>query len=188
MTSKWGYAVGVVVILLGFAIGFGLMLPNLFGLLDGVRQVRVPGEVELALEPGEYTVFHEYQTTFEGTLYSNTNITGLSLSVTGPDGAAVPIEPATVSSRYSISGRFGISVWQFVVTEPGTYDIAAAYPPGSDGDPAILGIGSDFMSGLVFMILRTVGITLAGGLIGALIIVMTHVRRKRAMRAGAARA
>ena len=182
---KWYWVAGAVGV--AGAAGFvSLLLYGIAGIGDALMQVRAPGEIELALEePGTYTVFHEYESVFEGCYYaSRTVVSGLEVRVTPlGGGAAVAVRRAGTNSTYELAARSGVSIFEFAIADPGPYRVSAAYAGGGDSPAVVLAIGHDFMGKLMAIIFGGFGVMIAGlGGAGA-ITAVTYVKRDRAMAA-----
>jgi hypothetical protein len=174
------YVVGLVVFLAGMA-GMGVFLVDkLTGMADALTRVIVPGEAAMPLQPGKYTIFHERQSVVDGRIFDSPGLGGLAVSVTGPDGTAVMLAPATVSGRYSFGSHIGFAAFDFTATTAGDYTVAGRYPDGATGPETVLAVGSGFMGSLFGTIFGALGIAFGGAAIAAVIIVTTLVRRRRA--------
>lgn len=182
---KW-YGVAGLVGLAG-TVGFAVFLwTSLSGFGDGMAQMKAPGSAEFTFqEPGAYTVFHEFESVFEGAYFSSpAAVSGLYLTVK-PDGggAAVTLRSPGVNASYNAGGRSGIAIFEFDITRPGDYRIDARYNNGTGQPVVILAVGHDFTGGLVRLILTGLAI-MFGGLGGAgAITIITYLKRERALSA-----
>jgi hypothetical protein len=87
--SRYWYLIAVLVFLAGFA-GMAMVLFNQLSKLgDDLVQIVVPGERELTLEAGSYTIFHERQSIVDGRIFSVDSIAGLAVTLTSADGKAI---------------------------------------------------------------------------------------------------
>ncbi len=89
-------------------------------------QLVVPGKETVTLrEPGEYTIFHEYLSTVAGKAYATgAGLDGLIVAVTYPaSGAEMSLSSPSMTQRYAIAGRAGVSVLKFTISDPGPYEI-----------------------------------------------------------------
>jgi hypothetical protein len=178
---KW-YAVAVLVFLAGMAAPAIFLIAALIG--DDFVHVTVPGQAELPLDPGPYTIFHEQGGMTNGTvggIIIADDVTGLRISVQKPGtGTPVPLT-AFAGSRYTRDGRSGQSLFTFTLTEPGTYRLVATYDDGRPGPQAVLAIARDFMGN----VRKTISVSWAIGL-GSLVIALAtgiyvHRRRRSAL-------
>jgi hypothetical protein len=179
------YVIALLVGLAGFA-GAGLLVySQLSKLTSTLVQVVVPGETVLTLEPGDYTIFHEYQSVVGAKIYSNTDVSGLVVSVEPTDGGApVTLQPPSVNSNYQLGGRSGYSVLAFEVSAPGTYRLSAGYPEGQEKPEAVLAVGKGFTAGLLSIVFGAIAIAFAGLAIAVAIAVVTFRRRRRVLAPG----
>ena len=138
----------------------------------------MPGEHTLALEAGNYTIFHETQGVIDGKIYASGSPSGLTVTVDRPGRQRVPLAPrapgatasaATPASPCSISPR-----------SPGDYVIAARYADDAPGPQTVLAVGAGFLSGLLTTIFGSLAIAFGGAIIAAIIGVRVLVKRRRA--------
>lgn len=173
------YVVAILAALAGLAGAGYRVYSNLDGLTAGMVQVVVPGEAELSLEPGRYTIFHESESTVDGRIYSGTDVTGLFVRIVPVDGGApLAIEQPGVTSNYEIGGRSGRSVLVFDVTAPGKYRLVAGYPEGEEKSEAVLAVGRGLTGGILSLVFSALGIAFLGVVAGAIIAIMTYRRRR----------
>lgn len=183
--GRWYYGLAAVVFISGWVL-FGLFLyRNLSGISSKLQQVVVPGKSELSLNrPGSYTIYYEQESVVGSKVYSTSrSLSGLECTVTAKaTGEEVALSRAAVSSRYSVGGRSGYSVFDFKIDRPGIYEIAAQYPEGQEGPEVVLAVGQGF----TMRVLTTIfgGLAIVFGSIGlaVAIAVYTAVKRHKAMR------
>ena len=146
-----------------------------------MMRVLVPGQEEIYVkEPGTYTIFHEYQSTFEGRVYDVAEVSGLSVAVrTVPGGEEVPLSTAS-GTRYRVGSNAGRSLFNFEARAPGTYRIAAAYDGGRKEPQTVLAIDRGFVGDLVLTILGALAMAFAGMGAAVAISVLVFVKRRRA--------
>jgi hypothetical protein len=177
---RW-YLVALLVFLVGTA-AFGVFLfSQLSRLGDELMRVVVPGQHEMTLAAGTYTIFNEQGGAVDGRVYAGGNISGLRVSVQPPAGGVVIPLTADASSRYSVGGRAGQSIFTFTITEPGTYRFIASYEDGRTDPQAVLAIGRGFMASLLKTILGGLAIAFGGAVIAAAIAISVYRRRRRAL-------
>jgi hypothetical protein len=183
---RW-YIVAILIAIAGWAAMAVLLVSRLSGSADRMMRVVVPGEIELRLnEPGSYTIFHEYRSNFEGTVYSVENIPPLEITVRSrASGAALPLTDTT-SSRYSVGSREGRSLYQFEVPSAGAYQLVATYSTGRTQPQTVLAIDRGFVGDLLVTILGGLLFGL-GGMVAAIVMsIVVFRRRRRALQAAAA--
>lgn len=174
-----------------FLIGGGFFVYTIFEgithLTDSLTQIVVPGSTELSLQRGQYSVFLEEQSIVNGKIYSTTqSIDGLVCHVSSVQtGAVVALEKASTTASYSVNGRSGHSVLQFLVQQDGRYVFACDYGENSKGPVVVVAVGS----GVSEAIFRTVTESLAAffggcgaGLIVVLVVVFKRDREKQLLR------
>ncbi len=181
--SRWSYILAALIVL-GGLVTFGVFLfTGLTGATPAI-QVIVPGRSELRLtEPGEYTVFHEYQTLIGGQVYSTS--AGLDLEcrlASAASGSSIPLAGASASTTYSIGGRSGRSIWEFGIAEPGGYALDCSYASGAEGPETVLAIGHGTLEKIVTVIFGGIGILFASVAAGGVIAVFTLSKRQQADR------
>jgi hypothetical protein len=173
------YLVALGIFLLGMAAMAAFLITRLMSMDSGLTRFVVPGETTLTFEAGTYTIFHEPQGVLDGKIYSSGSLSGLTVTVAGPDGNDVPLSAAG-SGRYSFGGHTGYSVFDFTAASPGPYVIAARYADDAPGPQTVLAVGAGFLSGLLTTIFGSLAIAFGGAIIAAIILVRTLVKRRRA--------
>jgi hypothetical protein len=183
--GRWYYGLAAVVFISGWVL-FGLFLyRNLSGISSKLQQVVVPGKTELSLNrPGSYTIYYEQESVVGSKVYSTSrSLSGLECTVTAKaTGEEVALSRAAVSSRYSVGGRSGYSVFDFKIDRPGIYEIAAQYPEGQEGPEAVLAVGQGFTMGVLTTVFGGLAIVFGSIGLGVAIAVYTAVKRHKAMR------
>ncbi len=110
---------------------------------DSLIRFKVPGSTEITLsDAGEYTIFHEYKSTFDGEIYnSGDDVSNLLVKVTEKSsGTEVPLSTPSSSTTYNIGGQAGYSLLKFKITNPGVYIFDGEYKDGK-GSEVILSVG-----------------------------------------------
>jgi hypothetical protein len=176
------YVAAVLVALAGFALAGYRVYSNIGDLMSGLDQVVVPGQADLALEPGRYTIFHEYQSTVDGRIYSGTDVSGLLVRIL-PAGGGEPLtldQPGATSS-YELGGRAGRSVLAFEVPKAGEYKLVAVYPEGEEKPQAVLAVGRGMTGRILTLVFSALVIVFLSVAAAALIAVITYRRRRAAI-------
>jgi hypothetical protein len=104
----------------------------------------------------------------------------LQLTVTGPDGAAVPVSTYRSTARYDVTpGQLGQAVAKFEATTTGQYRVSAAraVEPG-----ATLAVGDNFARNIATTTLGAATLGLATVLAAGLLAVVTYRARSRTTR------
>jgi hypothetical protein len=178
--TRWWYAVALVILVAGFALAGLFVFDRLTRATDALTRVDVPGEAQLPLEAGDYTIFHELQPSTDGVVAGTSDLEGLVLGLSGPDGAAVTLEAYGASGSYSVGGRTGRAVMSFTASEAGDYRLVAAYPDGADAPRGVLAIGKGFVEGILTTVFGALGIVLGAGAVAVVIAIRTFLRRRAA--------
>jgi ABC-type sugar transport system permease subunit len=180
------YAVAALIALATWIAVPMFLVSRLGDAADRMTRVLAPGQADLMLkEPGTYTIFHEYRSTFEGRVYDVATVSGLAITVRSqPDGQDIPLNRAS-GSRYSIVGRAGRSLFNFEARTPGTYRISAAYDGGRKEPQTVLAIDREFIGDLTWTIVWTVMMGLVGMGTAITMAVLVFIKRRRAQQAAA---
>jgi hypothetical protein len=180
---RW-YAVPVLVFLAGMTVFAVFLFARVSKLGDDFVRVTTPGQAELSLDPGGYTIFHEQGGMTDGTgagVITAGDIAGLRISVQNPEtGTAVPLT-ASAGSRYTFDGRSGQSLFTFTLTEPGTYRLVARYDDGRPGPQAVLAITRGFMRNLLTTVFGGLAIAFGSFAIAGAIGISAYRRRRRVL-------
>lgn len=175
---KWYVVAALVFVLIGGPALYA-SLQGLDGITNGLMRTPVPGQTEVELEPGTWTVFYEYSGEFEGVTYNSTRTSPTMLiTVSGEDGA-IPVTGSTGSFNYNIGGHAGFSIGQFKVDEPGTYTFEAALSDPSDTEEYLLALGKDLGKSTVLLAVGVVAL-IGAGAIALLIFLIVIIMRSRA--------
>jgi hypothetical protein len=91
-------------------------------------RTEVPGTVEMALEPGAWTVYQEFPgASAEGAVTPP----AVEVAVQSPDGSAVALRPYPGVTSYGQEGREGRAVRSFDVDQAGAYVLTATGEPSA---------------------------------------------------------
>lgn len=162
---------GGIIFTAGLALPFVILIP-LFFQGDAIT-FRVPGSIELTIEePGQYYLWHNYNTVFEGQSYSFSKELphGLSFALVEKNsGLSVPIQSDLSLSTESGSQK-NTSIGYYELTHPGQYTLSVT---GNTDDRVFSFKKSIFENGLLFFGGAILGMILAfvAG-IGALVLII----------------
>ncbi len=179
--SRWQYAIGIAVLVVGFAVFGVFLVTRISGLAPDIRVV-VPGTHEIYLgDAGKYTVFYEYRSVVDNQIYSTgESLSGLGVTLKSKrDSREVAMSTPSGTTTYKIGGRAGVSVLKFEVEEPGTYILSADYVGSASGPDVVLAIGK---FSILATILIALGIFFGTLIVGGFIIVRTFLKRRKAGR------
>ena len=181
--SIWYYGLSILIIIVGFIAFAGFIFTSVSDMGESLMQVVVPGSADLDLkEPGEYTIFYENQTYFNGKFYSTgEQISGLQIQVSEiATGSYLTTYSAPGSFTYDLGSRNGRAIISFKVERPGTYRIKASYSEGS-GPDVVLAVGKGVVEAIFTRVLMSFAGLFFSIAVAAIIVFMTYTRRKKAM-------
>jgi len=143
---------------LALLIGLGGIVSFISIIYFGIRDINehmqvvdMPGSQTLALQDvGTYNIFHELEAGVSTGSYED--IQGLVLTLTGPDGEPVTVEPQVGSFTYSWGGKEGYGIYHFNIDRPGEYQLSGSYPE-SDAGKVRITVNHNFMKNLMLLIL-----------------------------------
>jgi hypothetical protein len=180
--GRGGYVLSVLIIILGVVCAAGVLIHSFRTWDDGVTRVLIPGEHTLKLtEAGSYTIFHEYRSQHNGAVFSNPEgVPGLVCVVRDSSGKSLPIKPPLGTQTYSLGSYSGQAIFTFEVDFPGTYFLEAHYPEiASDKPQAMLSIGDNIVSTILFAVFGSLGIGIGSFAVATIVFVITLIRRMK---------
>jgi len=166
------YVLAVMVFVAGIGLFAWLLFKNLSGLSEGLKQVVVPGKTDLVLsKAGNYTVFYEYRSVVDNKVYlTERSLSGLACTLASKStGSEIRLSRSTMTSTYTLGGREGVSILEFQISQPGTYEFSAGYAEGREGPEVVLAIGQDFTARLFATVIGSLA-ALFGSMALALVI------------------
>jgi hypothetical protein len=169
-----------------FLTGGGLfgytLIHGLVHVTDTLTQIVVPGTAELSLQPGQYSVFLEEQSTVNGKIYSTTeSIAGLSCRIRSvQNGTPIAMAQASANVTYSVNGRSGRSVLEFPIQQAGRYALACDYGEGSKGPEVVVAVGSGVGSAIAGTVVGGLSAFFGGAGGGVIVILLVVFKRERA--------
>ena len=180
--SIWYYGLAVLVIIIGFAAFAGYLFSGISGLESGLVQMTAPGSAELDLkDPGEYTIFYESQSYFNGSIYNTGGqIPGLKISVSEKASGQTLATYTATGTTYSVGSRFGQSIAAFNVVRPGIYWINTTYPK-APGPEVVLAVGRGVVENIFYLVIISILLLFGSIAIAASITFVTYTRRKKAI-------
>jgi hypothetical protein len=180
---KW-YVIAFVLILVGAALAGFVAYRQLNGLTNHLPQVVVPGQADLTLSrAGTYTIYLEREAVVNGRLYAASDaVDGMRVRVSSAAGSPIEMTRPSVNSNYSLGGRSGSAVLAFTVAEPGQYRLGADYPDGSLEPQAVLAVGFGVPQRILTAIATVFGIAGVGFVLGAIVAIVTFLKRRSVRR------
>ena len=150
-------------------------------------QVVVPGSSDITLsQPGKYTVFYEYRSMVGNRVYSTgETIPSIQVNLVSKDtGDEVPLSSTSVNRTYAIGSRSGVGLLDFVIDQPGTYELSAPYPPPQRQEIVLAIIHTSVIEKILSSIRGTVTSAIAimfiPFVVGVAIIIITFIKRRKA--------
>lgn len=175
--ALWYWIGGLVILggIIGAIVGFVLGFSGLDDTIDGFERVPYPeGGVVTIDEPGKYVIYGEQPSSF-----TDANVNAV-INLIDPDGDTVVTSYYSGELNYDFSGRSGAAIATFTADTAGSYRLQ----PDEDGvgNAESLAIGESIAGELVRVILVPMLIGGLGFIGGAVILIVTGVRRSRAKR------
>ena len=160
-------------------------------------QVLAPSSSDITLsQPGKYTVFYEYRSIVGNRVYSTSqDIPSIQINLVSKDtGDEIPLSSASVNRTYTIGSRSGVGLFDFVIDEPGAYELSASYPPaaaagqleeeGQEQEIVLAIIHTSVIEkifgSIMGMVTSTVVVMFIPFVVGVAIIIITFIKRRKA--------
>ena len=152
-------------------------------------QVVVPGSSDITLsQSGKYTVFYEYRSMVGNRVYSTGEmIPSIQVNLVSNDtGDEVPLSSASVNRTYAIGSRSGVGLFDFVIDQPGTYELSASYPPADLRQQEIVlaiihtSVIEKIFSSIMGTVTSAIAIMFIPFVVGVAIIIITFIKRRKA--------
>lgn len=183
--SWWYSLIGLALAVAGASLSGYFLWQGLIHVTDGLSQVVVPGEKNLALMPHQrYTIFLERTSIVDGRVYSTTeSVAGLTCSVESQaSGNKISIRSPAMDTTYSVGGRDGKSVLEFDTLEEGVYRLACDYRVGTQGPQVVLAVGSGVGERILSTVTKSIIPFFGGGISGAAVLAAIGILRQRSKR------
>jgi len=177
----WYFVLAGVVACGGLAGFVYLLYTGLTGITDSLIRIEAPSVREIKLEQtGKYTVFLETPGVVDGTIADSFNgINGLSVRVETLVGGEIKVGPASGSSTYSIGGRHGVSLMEFVIKTPGRYKFIISFAEGTKPHPVVLTLMQNFLWKLLRIIITGITTLMGTVLVSVLILIVAFTRGQK---------
>ncbi len=166
----------------GGIIGFTALL--VWGLLASNQtdiRVLAPGVETIELpESGEYTIFHEYSSTYRGNRYlSGKSLPEMSITLLS-EASAKNITPYRIGSdlTYTARGRKGVSAFRFRVNEAGAYRLRTEFSEPDEAGTRVLAVKYWNLSGIPVVVARSWLALLLPTAFGLFIMTYTAAKRR----------
>ena len=182
-SSGWYWVAGILAVLgLSAALVWGAVgTISALDEVDSFERGTVPGVVTVPVtDPGTMVVYYENPAELARYATNTPTWQRLRLTVTGPDGALVPVSTYRSTARYDADpGRLGRAVAKFEAATAGQYRVSAAraVEPG-----ATLAVGDNFARDIAMTILGAATLGLLTVVAAVLVAVVTYRARSRTTR------
>lgn len=186
--GKAGIWIGIVLVIVGMVGGVVLIVSGVRSPVTGVAELeRVPvggGSMEIE-EAGTVTVYGERGVPGSApkTFSSSTSggpVPEIDVSIVGPGGEAIAIEPVAGSEEYQSDGHWGTRIGRFEANRAGTYTVAVV--GGTDVRRYdTIAVGDVDPQGVWLIVAGVLG----GGfvaVVGLVLVIVSAIRRGRAIR------
>ena len=183
--TRWFYGLAVLIMFIGGVIFAIFLFSNLSRIAKDFIQVVVPGQETIILsEPGKYIIFYEHRSIVGNKVYSTgEHLSGLyCLLKEKSTGQEIPLTPSQMSSSYSSGSRSGVSIFEFSIVRPGTYELKAWYEAEQGKQEVVLAIGHGFSARLMGTIFGGIAIFIGSLITGGIIAVITYTKRQKCKR------
>ncbi|MGE5418429.1 MAG: hypothetical protein ACM3UZ_16945 [Acidobacteriota bacterium] len=176
---KTGYIAALVVFVLGIsALGY-LIYYGITNYSEEYQRMAAPGKQVLQLnKPGQYTIFYEFVSEFNGKYYDTSEVPpDMTYIVTDMStGSQVTIKHPYGKTTYNLSDHYGVSVKDFDITKPGKYELAAQYNSLQEGPEVVLAIGQSHIGAIVACIFGGFALLFVTLGLSFLIAIVTFIR------------
>jgi hypothetical protein len=161
---------GILLIAVGVISFVVFLVTSLTRVFGGLQRVKVPGVRELALEPGDHTIYWEA----DSRLGSLPSFSDLDLSVVSKGGESRTVSPSGVlTGRYTtMEGRVGASIAVFSVDWRDLYAVKVAPAAGRSLPKGGIAVGRSLGFLGVLKIVLTCVVLLGGGIAGGVAVLI----------------
>ncbi|HET9405585.1 MAG TPA: hypothetical protein VFO57_13490 [Burkholderiales bacterium] len=151
--------------------------------LDKGAQFLAPGRHAVRLDrPGTYLVWNDYRTVFQGRSYDESEKlpSGVRISVLDRAGGRSLEVSASLGATSSIGDTHSVSVSQFVIERPGSYEIAVE----GDFPQRVFSVSRNFVPGLLWTIFGAFALLFGGFGVATAIAAWAFIKREDRQGAG----
>ena len=172
--SGWWFALaglipvaGIIVAVIIFAMGMVAYVDR----IEDFERVEVPGSETITLREGDYSVYQEYA----GAADDGSGTYGAaSVSISGPSGEEVDLDPYDSRVTYSASDDEGIAMSSFRADTSGEYTVSTEGPTSMT-----IAIGPGLGRGIVSTVVGALAVAGLSVLAGVVIAVVVGIRRSQ---------
>jgi len=180
--GRWYYGLALLVFLLGEAVIISSLFSSFGDLSDSSIRMVAPGSTSLNLaEAGKYTIFYE-SLDVAADVYNEGEVPGPGLDIdlrNASTGLEIPHAPPLWDYSYEINGRYGRSLLEFEIYQPGRYNLSARYPEGQEGPEATIFVKRGFSEDFRSEVIKVIALSLASPALALAIALFAYRKRKR---------
>ena len=175
-----GYVVALVLALGSCVTGVAWGWIGVGSAADRFQSFAAPGSATVTLdEAGTWKLYAERT----GRSVRRTDFDACTVTVTAADGRAVPVATFTGGTEtYNVGNKRGVAIRQIDVPQPGDYTVDVQWNAGTKGEPFTAALNTGFMGSIMVGVFGGCGVAVLGVLLGAIVAIVTLVRRTRRAR------
>src|ERR1700735_2524049 len=151
--SRWFHLVALAMIAAAAFCGYKPFSVAL-NTTQGLTRAVFPGEMVVSFAtPGDYEIYYESPTEFEGRVFdTGRRVPGMKFTLINNDTEdTLPIDKPRIGESYQIGGRRGRSVFEFRVFKPGSYPVVGHYEDEQANQEAVFAVGNLHVARLAFL-------------------------------------
>jgi hypothetical protein len=143
----WPWFVAAVAVFVSGYVGAGVLGWRMVNAGAGLQLVEVPGETTVRLEPGEYTIYHEFEGVADDKFYYHALRPPAFVPLLRPAGGGdrLSMKDLTPQPIYRFGARRGAELATVTIESAGDYILGPRYiiePPETGGElPTVIAIG-----------------------------------------------
>jgi hypothetical protein len=157
--SRWWYGLCVAIMVGGPAYGVSQAFA-LFGDLEHMQRVVMPGSAAVTLPAGESIIYFERESTVDGTVYRVDAAVQFKCHLDGDDGTSLTLDHPSGSTHYSIGAYSGEKLYETSAPHEGTYQLGCS---SEATGKFVLAIGQGMGGKIIKLVVVSMGLMLAGG-------------------------
>lgn len=173
--SAWWFGLAAAIVVVGIVLAVVIVVRTAVGYFDRIddfQRLDVPGSGTVALDDGDYTIYHEYPGANDD-YRSDFSTPDVTVTLTAPDGSEVPLELYDTEVTYDTGDHEGEALYSFTAEEPGDYELTA------DGEGTDVAVGRGLGRGIVGSVVGALAVGLGSAVVGAVIAIVVAIARSR---------
>ncbi len=132
----------------------------LFGTLEDMQRVVMPGDAAVKLPAGESAIYFESESKVEGTVYRHSGPVHFDCHLADAHGNALALDHPSGSTHYSVGAYSGEKVFETSAPSEGTYQLVCSTEAAGH---FVLAIGSGMGGKIIELVVVSFALMLAGG-------------------------